>query len=606
MPDDTARPVLIYDGECSFCRAWVDFWHSLTGDSLEYLPFQEASERFPDVPLEDCRKAVQFITPEGRFPGAEGVCRFLAGVPGYSWLFWCYRFVPGFALLAAWTYKFVANHRSPGWRITRALWGEHIGRPTYHTASEVFSRALSIVYFIAFLSFGLQVRGLIGSEGILPAREFLSAVHAQLGNVSWWRLPTLFWWGDADVTLLSITWGGVALSLFSLLTRAHSKWQRIIFAVLWIYYLSIVNAGQVFMSFQWDWLLVEAGFIAIFLQPVNSRIWLFRWLAFRLTFESGVVKLLSGDPSWHNLTALNFHYETQPLPTPLAWYMHLAPDWFQKISVGGVFAIELVLPFLMFGPRRMKRFAGIGLIAFQVLIVLTGNYTFFNLLTIALCLFLFDDAFFERWWKKGVERFSWGRFNAAPAAGRGPRRLVSVGLWTLVLFLSGVELAATVGKLPKPVAQVAQQLSQFGFVNHYGLFAVMTTKRLEIQVEGSQDGEHWEPYLFPYKPGPLNRRPAWVEPYQPRLDWQMWFAALGNVRENPWFIRMMVGLLRGSRPIAALFQATPFEGVPPKFVRATIYEYHFTTWDERQKTGNYWKSEIKGLYFPPVGLRAGQ
>ena len=604
--DESKRPVLIFDGDCSFCRAWVDFWRSLTGDSLEYLPFQEASGRFPEVPLEDCRKAVQFITAEGRFPGAEGVCRALAGVPGYGWLYWCYRYVPGFALLAAAAYKFIANHRSPAWRFTRALWGEGFVRPTYHTASEVFSRALSIIYFIAFISFGLQLRGLIGSEGILPAREFLNAVHNQLGNAAYWRLPTIFWWGDADVTLLSITWGGVALSLFSLLTRAHSRWQHIIFAVLWIYYLSIVNAGQVFMSFQWDWLLVETGFIAIFLQPANSRVWLFRWLAFRLIFESGAVKLLSHDPTWHSFTALNFHYETQPLPTPLAWYMHLAPSWFQQFSVGIVFAVELALPFLMFGPRRMKQFAGIGIIAFQILIILTGNYTFFNLLTIALCLFLFDDAFFKKWWHKGVKRADWGRFNAAPAVGRGPNRPVSIALWTMVLFLSAAEIASTAGKLPAPVGQAAQQIAQFGLVNHYGLFAIMTTKRLEIQIEGSPDGEHWEPYLFPYKPGPLSRRPAWVEPYQPRLDWQMWFAALGNARENPWFIRMMVGLLRGSKPIAALFQVTPFEGATPKFVRATIYEYHFTTWDERRKTGNYWKSEIKGLYFPPVGLRAGQ
>ena len=595
MPAESSRPVLIYDGDCSFCRAWVDFWRSLTGDSLEYLPFQEASERFPEVPLEDCRKAVQFITPEGRFPGAEGVCRFLSGVPGYGWLYWCYRFVPGFAALASLVYKFVANHRSPAWRFTRALWGERIERATYRTAAELFSRALAIIYAIAFLSFGLQVRGLIGSEGILPAGEFLTAVHNQLGGMGWWRVPTLFWWGSADLTLLSITWGGVSLSLVSLLTKAHTRWQRIIFVVLWAYYLSIVNAGQEFMSFQWDWLLVEAGFLAIFLQPAKSRVWLYRWLLFRLMFESGAVKLLSHDPSWHNFTALNFHYETQPIPTPLAWYMHLLPDWFQKMSVGGVFAVELVLPFLMFGPRRLKQFAGIGTIAFQCLIMLTGNYTFFNLLTIALCLFLFDDAFFARW-----------KLNVKAATMRGPNRWVTATIWARVVFLSGVELGATAGKVPDPIARAARQISQFGFVNHYGLFAVMTTERMEIQIEASQDGQTWEPYLFYYKPGPLNRRLPWVEPYQPRLDWQMWFAALSNARENPWFVRAMVGLLRGSKPIAGLFAQTPLSGQLPKLVRATIWQYHFTSWDERRKTGNYWKRELKGLYFPAVGLRAGQ
>jgi predicted DCC family thiol-disulfide oxidoreductase YuxK len=595
LPAPAPRPVLIYDGECSFCRAWVDFWRSLTGDALEYLPFQQASKRFPDVPLEDCRKAVQFITPEGRFPGAEGVCRFLAGVPGYRWLFWCYRFIPGFAALASLTYRFIANHRSPAWRFTRALWGEHIRPATYNTASELFSRALAFIYAIAFLSFALQARGLIGAEGILPVSEFLGAVRQQVGGLAPWRLPTLFWWGSGDITLLSIAWGGVVLSFVSLLTKAHSRWQRIIFIVLWAYYLSIVNAGQVFMGYQWDWLLIETGFLAIFLQPAKSRVWLLRWLLFRLMFESGAVKLLSGDPSWRNLTALRFHYETQPLPTPLAWYAHLLPDWFQAISVCGVFVTELFLPFLMLGPRRLKQVAGFGIVAFQVLIFLTGNYTFFNLLTVALCLFLFDDAFFARW-----------KLSLKPANNQAPNRFVTPAIWSLIAFLSVAELGSTFNKLPEPVAHAAEQIAQFGFLNHYGLFAVMTTKRMEIQIEGSEDGQTWEPYLFHYKPGPVNRSLPLAEPLQPRLDWQMWFAALSNARENPWFIRMMVGLLRGSQPINQLFEQTPFSGAVPKFVRASIYEYHFTSWAERQKTGNLWTRVNKGLYFPSVGLRAGQ
>ncbi len=602
MPSETTRPVLIFDGDCSFCRAWVDFWRSLTGDSLEYLPFQQAAERFPDLSIEECRKAVQLVTPEGRFPGAEGICRFLAGVPGYGWLFWCHRFLPGFPALAALVYRFIANHRSPAWRFTRALWGSTVRLSTYNIAAEVFSRSLALIYLIAFVSFGLQVRGLIGAEGILPAREFLNAVHRSLGSAGIWRLPTLFWWGNADLTLLSITWGGVALSLVSLLTRAHSRWQRFVFIILWLYYLSIVNAGQIFMGYQWDWLLLEAGFLAIFLQPVKSRIWLYRWLLFRLMFESGLVKLLSHDPSWHSFTALNFHYETQPIPTPLAWYMHLLPDWFQKLSVGGVFAVELVLPFLMFGPRRMKQVAGIATIAFQCLIIATGNYTFFNLLTIALCLFLFDDSFFAR----AGNRLSLGRLNAAPNVTTAPNRYVTAVIWSLVAFLSAVEVGNTAGKVPPAIENIASQISQFGIVNHYGLFAVMTTERMEIQVEASQDGERWEPYLFRYKPGPLSRRLPWVEPYQPRLDWQMWFAALSRPQDNPWFIHMLVGLLRGSQPIGDLFEQRPYSGALPKFVRATIYEYHFTSWGERQKTGNYWKREIKGLYFPPAGLRTTQ
>ena len=332
----------------------------LTGDRIEYLPFQQGLERFPDVPVEDCRAAAQLITSDGRLSGAAAVFGVLADVPGYRWMSWCYRSVPGVAPIANGVYRLIASQRGAAMWITRIFWGADVKPPTWNIASDVFSRALAMIYFIAFLSFGLQLRGLIGVEGMLPAAEYLNAVRSHLGNMALWRLPTLFWWGSGDVAMLSIAWGGVALSLVSLLTRAHSRWQRIIFIVLWAYYLSIVNAGQVFMSFQWDWLLVEAGFLAIFLQPFRSRVWLYRWLIFRLMLESGAVKLLSHDPSWHNLTALHFHYETQPLPTSLAWYANLAPLWFQKISAGFVFVVELIIPWFMFGPRRVRQVAGCG------------------------------------------------------------------------------------------------------------------------------------------------------------------------------------------------------------------------------------------------------
>ena len=584
MTDATARPVLTYDGDSSFCRTWIEFWQTLTGKSIEYSPSQGA--------------ALELVTPEGRYTGAEAVCRALADAPGYGWMFWCYRFVPGSAAIASLLYAFIAGHRDFAARVTRLFWGERIGS-TWNVAAETFSRALAVIYAIAFISFGLQTRGLIGSEGMLPAREFLRAVEQQLGGMAWWRLPTLFWWGSSDVTLLSITWGGVALAFISLITKAHSGWQRAIFALLWVYYLSIVNAGQVFMSFQWDWLLVEAGFLAIFLRPERSRLWLYRWLLFRLMLESGAVKLISGDPTWHGLSALKFHYETQPLPAPLAWYMAQLPAWFQSMSAGVVFAVELVTPFLMLGPRRVRQFAGIVTIVFQVLIFLTGNYTFFNVLTIALCLFLFDDRCFSRW----GERSRFGRLNAPPGPVRESFTFITAVVWVMVVFLSVVEIWGTLGKVPPSMRQTAAQVQQFGIVNHYGLFAVMTTERMEIQVEGSQDGQTWEPYLFRYKPGPLNRPLPWVEPLQPRLDWQMWFAALSPPRENPWFVRMMAGLLHGSRSIEDLFEQRPLAGQTPKYVRATIYQYRFTNWGERQKTGNYWKRELRGLYFPVVSLK---
>jgi hypothetical protein len=260
-----------------------------------------------------------------------------------------------------------------------------------------------------------------------------------------------------------------------------------------------------------------------------------------------------------------------------------------------VFVVELFIPFLMWAPRRVRYVAGFATIGFQTLIMLTGNYTFFNLLTIALCLFLFDDSIFTRF-----------RLATKPVITRAPLRPVTAVIWILVASLSAVDFAAMAGKLPEPVARASSQIAQFGLVNHYGLFAVMTTQRIEIQIEGSEDGQKWTPYLFRYKPGPENRSLPWVEPYQPRLDWQMWFAALSPARNNPWFIRLIAELLHGSKSVNALFEAVPFSGIPPKFIRATAYEYHFTAWDERQKTGNIWKREVKGLYFPPVSLRAGQ
>ncbi|MES1262165.1 MAG: lipase maturation factor family protein, partial [Acidobacteriota bacterium] len=394
-----------------------------------------------------------------------------------------------------------------------------------------------------------------------------------------------------------IAWGGVALSAISILARPHSRWQRLIFIILFVYYLSIVSAGQIFMSYQWDLLLLETGFLAIFLSPSRPRVWLFQWLLFRLMFESGAVKLLSHDTSWRDLTALAVHYETQPLPTVLAWYAHQLPLWFQKASTAATLAIELFLPFLIFFPRRLKQLAGFGFITLQTLILLTGNYTFFNLLAIALCLFLFDDAFFAR--KKKTYR---------PLAPARPNRVVSTLVIAAVMTLSCIELGGMFGVAPEPLGRVADAVSPFGIVNQYGLFAVMTTKRPEVEIEGSNDGQHWLPYVFRYKAGPFNRAPGWVAPFQPRLDWQMWFAALGTFRQNPWFVRFVIALLEGSKPVLALLEHDPFNGKPPLQIRAMLYEYHFTTFAERRKTGNWWKREEKGIYFPPVGLSgpAGQ
>jgi hypothetical protein len=346
------------------------------------------------------------------------------------------------------------------------------------------------------------------------------------------------------------------------------------------------------MTFQWDLLLLEAGFLAIFLRPSLPRVWLFQWLLFRLMFESGLVKLTSGDATWRNLTALSFHYETQPLPTVIGWFAAHLPMPVQKASTFMVFVVELGLPLLMFAPRRLRRLAAVGTIGLQILILLTGNYTFFNLLALALCLFLFDDRAFAR-----------GRaFVAKPAA--ASNRWVSAVLFVFIMTVSCIELSSLFQPVGSAYDAIVQAQGSFDLVNGYGLFANMTTTRPEVEIQGSNDDQNWQPYVFRYKAGPLNRMPGFVEPFQPRLDWQMWFAALGNYRENPWLVRLLLKLLEGSRPVLALFDHDPFGGVPPKHVRAMIYEYRFTSIDEWTRTGNWWKRELKGTYFPTVSLKS--
>jgi len=442
---------------------------------------------------------------------------------------------------------------------------------------KLFSRALAIIYLIGFVSFAVQAQGLIGSQGILPIGPFLGAVWKQVGSGAFWSVPTLFWWWHSDFALVAIPWVGATIAIAAALLPPHSVPQRIALALLWFGYLSLVGAGQVFMGYQWDYLLLEVGFLAIFLTTDPLRILLLQWLLFRLIFESGVVKLTSHDPTWRNLTALTYHYWTQPLPTVLAWFADKAPLWFQKASCAFVFVIELAVPFLIFGTRIMKRIAGVAIIALQLLIMATGSYTFFNLLTIALCIPLL----------------------LRPTKPVRSNIYVSSALFLLIFGLSVISLTAMAG-LPTPA--FADRIAPYGIVNSYGLFASMTTQRIEIDVEGSNDGIDWQSYEFRYKPGNLKRAPVLAEPYQPRLDWQMWFAALGNFQENVWFQHFALRLLQASPPVLALLKHDPFEGKPPKYIRALAYQYHFSDRQTLLTNGEWWTREPAGDYLPAVSL----
>jgi len=491
------------------------------------------------------------------------------------------------------------------------------GQP-YFLARWLFLRLMGAVYFMAFLSLISQISGLVGSHGILPAHDFLQAAYEALGPLSYWLFPTLAWLNCSDGFLQLLAVGGACLSLLVVLGIGTAP----ILVLLWVFYLSLVTVGRDFLSFQWDALLLEAGFLSIFFAPWKLLsppwqapawllsesppspilLWLFRWLLFRVTFMSGAVKLLSGDPTWRDLTAVSYHYTTQPLPTPVAWYVSQLPMWFQRFSCAGMFILELLVPLLIFAPRRL-RFLGAGLICFlQVLIAVTGNYTFFNLLTIFLCLLLLDDALLRRLFPRVLaDRI----LQAGTASMPYLQRACCAPLAVLILFLSGVEvLEQFVGmrSLPRAVAEIVGLVSPFQIANPYGVFAVMTTTRLEIIIEGSDDGEVWSEYEFKYKPGDPKRPPPWVAPHQPRLDWQMWFAALGSYRSNPWFVGLMRRLLQGSPDVLALLETNPFPSRPPRFVRAIVYDYHFSDFAGRNATGKWWRRDYRGTYFPVASL----
>jgi lipase maturation factor 1 len=330
-------------------------------------------------------------------------------------------------------------------------------------------------------------------------------------------------------------------------------------------------------------------------------IWLLRFLLFRLMFMSGVVKLASGDPTWSNLTALDFHYWTQPLPTPLAWFASQMPLWTKQLSTLIMFFIELVVPFTFFMPRRI-RFIGAWLTIFlQLTIILTGNYTFFNWLTIALCILLFDDDALRRWFPGHFRDILQARASAI-------KRAAAVVLAALLVFLGGIQVARLLDQrinprnLPTPLAELTRRTSAFHLSNGYGLFAVMTKTRPEIIVEGSNDGEEWLPYTFKFKVGDVYRAPPIVAPHQPRLDWQMWFAALGSYQNNPWFVSFVRHLLLGSPEVLALLESNPFPDNPPAFIRARLYQYRFSDSEARAADGAWWMREDAGIYLPAVSL----
>ncbi len=580
-----AKPLLVYDGRCGFCRIWIDYWKEITGSSVDYAPFQEVSGNFPEIPLEQFQQAVQMILPSGEvLSGAQAVSRTLA-YAGRGSLEWLYDHVPGFAASSESNYRLVAAHRNFFYQVTRFTFGRHVAPLRYARVEWLFLRALALIYFCAFASLAVQITGLAGARGILPAAHFLAEVKSVFGARAFWVAPGVFWLASSDVLLRAVCSMGAGISLVLLFGRL----ERLALVCLYILYLSLSTIGQNFLGFQWDALLLEAGFLAIFLGASKWIVFLFRWLLFRLMFLSGVVKLMSHDVSWRGLSALSYHYMTQPLPTPVAWYMYQLPRSFQEASTAVVLFIELVVVFLVLGPRVWRRIAAPVLLAFQLLIFVTGNYAFFNLLAMALCIFLFDDAL--------LARLRLGARNKRTAP------VLAKTVAVVILLVSGLELWGMFAQRAEGQNSIVGLIAPFGIVNTYGLFAVMTTERPEIIVQGSNDGSTWLDYEFPFKPGALAQAPHWVAPYQPRLDWQMWFAALSGYRSEPWFVNFMVRLLQNSPDVTGLLSKNPFPASAPKYVRALLFDYSFTNFAERRQTGDWWKRQERGIYLRPISLQ---
>jgi hypothetical protein len=506
---------------------------------------------------------------------------------------------------------------------TAAPWGG-----TYSIGRRLFLRALGLVYLIAFLSLWVQIEGLVGSDGILPIADYLDRIRENTGVDRYWRLPTLLWLADGDTALHLLSGAGVLLSLALIGGLA----PRAVLFGLWACYLSLVYAGQTFLGFQWDSLLLETGFCALFVAPPGWRprspsalappsragLWLLWLLLFKLMFLSGVVKPLSMDETWWKLTALDYHYWTQPIPNGISWYAHRLPGWFQKFSTLVTYAIEIGLPFLIFAGRVGRRLVALGTVFLMLMISWTGNFGFFNLLTIVLCIPLVDDAIYPR------RLVSTPAPRPAPTVRRRIVRAMAVVCVVLLVAVSGLttlqEMARTVppntagtaGELAELTRQkvlswaepeVLSRTAPFRTINGYGLFRSMTVERPEIVVEGSDDGVAWTPYAFKWKPGDPARRPPFVAPHMPRLDWQMWFAALNPRRAQHWLSGLIHGLLRGSPDVVGLLEDNPFDEAPPRYVRLLVYRYRFATPAERREGGVWWTRELSGPLTPPLDLK---
>jgi hypothetical protein len=527
-----------------------------------------------------------------------------------------------------------------GW--ARALYWLHwlfdaqAGPRNRFAARWIFLRALAAIYFSAFFSLLFQIEGLIGPGGILPAQRFLSAVGGETGMLRYWYAPTLFWISSGRQMMMAVVWVGLIASAAAL----FNLWPQLNFFICFVCFISFVTAAQDFSGYQSDGMLLEAGFLALFFVPrgvwpgwgaaspaSRASLFLLMWEWFRIYFESGLVKLLSGDLQWRNFTAMDEYYQNGPLPTWIGWYVEHLPHWFHAATVAATLGMELAVVWMMFLPRRARLICFFIVTPWEIGVILTANYTFLNYLVLALGFLLLDDES-VRWLLPKRLRVTLpepAQEEIAPpeetslsilqlqnkleatsqTATEGAARYFRVaGLVMTAVMLSWVAYATTAQmilmpwpELPVPTTPIAA-LEPFRIANQYGLFAVMTRGRYEIEFQGSNDGENWTPYIFRNKPQVLNEAPRIYAPYQPRFDWNLWFASLGDWQQNNMVPLTEECLLENDADVLTLFKDNPFGQTPPRYVRAVLWQYWFTTMEEKRSTGNWWKRELMGLYAP--------
>lgn len=511
-------------------------------------------------------------------------------------------------------------------RVIRRLFDSRQGPRDRFIPRWLFLRALGLIYFSAFFSLVFQIRGLIGPQGILPANEYLHAVARSLGVIGRiWFAPTLLWFSAGPHMLITLCWAGMIASLI----LVANIWPRGMLVICFVCFLSFVSAAQDFSGYQSDGMLLEAGFISLFFAPRGFRpgwgadtppsrasLFLLQWEWFRIYFESGVAKIAGGDSEWRNFSAMDEYYQNGPLPTWIGWYVQHLPQWFHAFTAGATLVLELGLVWMLFLPRRWRLVCFFIVTPWEVGVILTANYTFLNYLVLVLGFLLLDDCFCERFvparWIRPLSGRSPDHVGDLPATSmrslqtgglRSSFGAVKLGLAAIMLswvfYATTVQLLWMFSTIPFPTSAAAA-LEPFRIANRYGLFGVMTRGRYEIEFQGSDDGQNWIAYPFRFKPQDLTKAPRIYAPYQPRFDWNLWFASLGSWREYPMVPRTEVALLSNDADVLALFAGNPFASHPPKQVRAVLWQYWFTTMAEKRESGQWWRRQFVSLYTPTI------